>query len=104
MGKKHITLELFGDADYTKEEVYAFYKCWTDFSTIKSFTYVDKFNPNDAPNRRVKRIIEQENKKERNKERRKFDDKISDLIQYLKKIDPRYTRFQEEDRKIKQEK
>ena len=58
VGKKHEASEPFGDADSTKDDVYAFYKCWVDFSTLKSFTYVDKFNPNDAPNRRVKRIIE----------------------------------------------
>jgi hypothetical protein len=31
------------------------------------------YNPNEAPNRRIKRIIEEENRKERNKEKKEFN-------------------------------
>lgn len=56
---------MFGDQDSTAEEVFKFYTHWQYFSTLKKFSYADKYNPNQAPNRRVKRIIETENKKER---------------------------------------
>jgi DnaJ family protein A protein 5 len=40
---------------------------------MKQFTYADMYNPNEAPNRRIKRIIEEENRKERNKEKKEFN-------------------------------
>ena len=97
VGVKHENAEPFGECDASKEIVYAFYKDWSSFATMKQFAYCDVYNPNDAPNRRIKRLIEADNKKERNKERRKFDDKLRDLIEHVKKLDPRYQRFQDED-------
>ena len=58
---------------------------------------MDKYNPAEAPNRRIKRLIEQENKKERYKERTKFNDKLRDLLSYIKNKDPRIERFAKED-------
>lgn len=58
----------FGDENTNKEDVYAFYKFWENFTTLKQFAYVDQYNPNEAPNRRIKRLIEAENLKERKKE------------------------------------
>ena len=51
---------------------------------------MDKYNPNQAPNRRVKRIIETENKKERSQERREFNETMDKLLEYVQKRDPRY--------------
>jgi hypothetical protein len=51
------------------------------------------YNPNEAPNRRVRRLIEAENKKERNKERVKFNDIVRELVENLKQKDPRYKKF-----------
>lgn len=79
----------FGDINSTREETMKFYQEWGGFSTYKQFAYVDTYNPADAPNRRIKRLIEQENKKERNKEKAKFNDKLRDLLQYIKNRDPR---------------
>jgi len=41
----------------------------------------------------VKRIIERENNKERNKERKEFNDLVLQLVEYVKKRDPRYQKF-----------
>ena len=90
VGKKHEPAAPFGECDASKEVVYAFYKDWSSFATIKLFTYVDVYDPNDAPNRRIRRLIDADNRKERNKERRKFDDKIRDLIEHIRQRDPRY--------------
>ena len=43
--------------------------------------------------KQVKRIIENENKKERNKEKKEFNDLVNQLIEYVKKRDPRYQKF-----------
>jgi DnaJ homolog subfamily A member 5 len=90
VGDEHDFLPDFGDADSTAEEVFKFYSQWKFFSTLKKFSYADKYNPNTAPNRRIKRLIETENKKERQQERKEFNDTVLKLIDTIQKRDPRY--------------
>lgn len=54
------------------EEVFDFYDYWANFSSIKPFAYADVYDSREAPNRRVKRLIEIENNKERKRERQEF--------------------------------
>ena len=93
VGTKHFTAPPFGGEYADQPTVYAFYEFWNGFGTIKQFAYVDLFNPNDCPNRRVKRMVEEDNKKERRKERVKFNDVIRDLIKHVKKLDVRMQRY-----------
>jgi DnaJ family protein A protein 5 len=65
VGEDHYELPAFGDSDSVAEQVFRFYTEWKHFSTKKKFSYADKYNPNTAPNRRIKRLIDTENKKER---------------------------------------
>ena len=65
VGTKHHDAPCFGLHYACMEDVFAFYEWWQFFTTKKQFAYADLYNPNEAPNRRVKRLIEQENKKER---------------------------------------
>ena len=76
VGQEHQAAPRFGDAQSTKEEVYAFYRYWDFFYTNKQFTFVDLYDPRQAPNRRIQRLIEADNQKERNKERKRFNDKL----------------------------
>jgi len=89
VGEEH-NVPLLGNADSTAEEVFAFYLHWAYFTTNKKFSFADVYNPNHAPNRRVKRLVETENKKERNKERKEFNELVAQLVEYVKKRDPRY--------------
>lgn len=73
--------------------MFRFYQYWANFSTSKKFSYADKYNPNQAPNRRVKRIIDNENKKERQAERKEFNDTVIKLLEYVQKRDLRYQQF-----------
>ena len=84
----------FGDENSSKEEVYTFYREWQSFSSIKKFTFVDVYDVREAPNRRIKRLIDNDNEKARNKERNKFNDKVKSLLDYLKKKDPRWQEYQ----------
>jgi len=93
VGEDHYELPLFGDADSTAEQVFRFYGEWQHFSTKKKFSYADKYNPNTAPNRRIKRLIDTENKKERQAERKEFNDTVIKLLEYVQKRDPRYQKF-----------
>ena len=103
MGTTHHANAEFGDENSTKEEVYEFYRDWSGFSSIKKFAYVDVYDPRDAPNRRIKRLIDLDNNKARNRERNKFNDKVADLIEHVKKLDPRYKAFQAEDKRAREE-
>lgn len=82
----------------------AFYDQWKFFTTGKQFAYADVYNPKEAPNRRVKRLIENENKKERQKERVKFNEVVRELVDRIREKDPRYRKFMMQIQKEKEEK
>jgi len=84
-----------------------FYEQWKFFTSIKPFSYADVYNPKEAPNRRVKRIIDNENKKERQKERVKFNEVVRELVEKIKEKDPRYRKFymqQQQEKEAKRKK
>ena len=83
VGTVHHKAAEFGDEDSSKEQVYAFYNEWRGFSSVKKFAYVDVYDPRDAPNRRIKRLIENDNNRARNRERNKFCDKVRDLVDHI---------------------
>jgi DnaJ family protein A protein 5 len=89
VGVEHRSAPSFGDAYSSKEDVYAFYKFWENFTTIKQFAYVDEYDSRQAPNRRIKRLIEADNQKARNKERGKFNDTMRSLLSFIKNKDHR---------------
>lgn len=103
VGEHHDNAAAFGDENATKEEVYEFYREWEGFNSIKKFTFVDEYDPREAPNRRIKRLIENDNTRARNRERNKFNDKMRDLLAHVKSKDPRYKAYQAEDLHVRQE-
>jgi len=54
-----------GGANTTSMEVRAFYSCWLNFTTRKEFAWADKYNPTAAPDRKTRRLMEEENGKVR---------------------------------------
>jgi DnaJ homolog subfamily A member 5 len=77
------------DDDYNTV-VKSFYNAWTGFSTRKSFSWKDKYRLSDAPDRRVRRLMEKENKKSRDDAIREFNDAVRFLVAFVRKRDPRY--------------
>ncbi|EED14165.1 C2H2 finger domain protein, putative [Talaromyces stipitatus ATCC 10500] len=67
-----------------------FYAVWTSFSTKKSFAWKDKYKYGEAPDRRVRRLMEKENKKMREDGIREYNDAVRALVAFVKKRDPRY--------------
>ncbi|KAJ7773041.1 hypothetical protein B0H16DRAFT_1408872 [Mycena metata] len=83
-----------------------FYTAWTNFATAKDFAWMDQWNLSEAPDRRVRRLMEKDNKKAREDGRREYNDTIragnfyysqrpvlifmQSLAQFLRKRDPRY--------------
>ncbi|KAK6360096.1 hypothetical protein TWF730_006250 [Orbilia blumenaviensis] len=89
----------FGNSksDY-QNDVRAFYNIWTGFSTMKSFSWEDRYRYRDAPDRRVKRLMEKENKKFRDTAIKEFNDTVKQFVLYIRKRDPRYLpNFQSEE-------
>lgn len=67
-----------------------FYNGWAGFSTRKTFSWKDKYRLPDAPDRRVRRLMEKENKKCREEAIREFNDSVRFLVGFARKRDPRY--------------
>ena len=81
----------FGTAkDAFADVVKPFYNTWSNFSTNKSFSWEDRFRTTDAPDRRVRRMMEKENKKFRDEAIREFNEAVRSLVAFVKKRDPRY--------------
>ncbi|KAK4194443.1 putative DnaJ-like protein subfamily A member 5 [Triangularia verruculosa] len=68
----------------------SFYNVWSSFSTKKSFQWRDVHHLAQAPDRRIRRLMEKENKKLRDEGIREFNDAVLSLVAFVKKRDPRY--------------
>ncbi|RAL08437.1 putative C2H2 finger domain protein [Aspergillus homomorphus CBS 101889] len=81
----------FGHRDDDYEEVVRpFYAVWSSFSTRKTFAWKDIYRYAEAPDRRVRRLMEKENKRLREEGVREFNDAVRSLVAFVKKRDPRY--------------
>ncbi|KAL8971215.1 MAG: hypothetical protein Q9183_001163, partial [Haloplaca sp. 2 TL-2023] len=74
------------DVDFT---VRSFYAAWASFATRKTFSWKDLYRYSDAPDRRVRRLMEKENKRLREEGIREFNDAVRSLVAFVKKRDPR---------------
>lgn len=70
----------FGHSMTDYSDVHKFYSYWMSYCTPKTYSYLDKYNINDAPNRRIARIIEKENKKIRDSAKKKRNEEIRVLF------------------------
>ncbi|KAK9424943.1 putative J domain-containing protein [Seiridium unicorne] len=68
----------------------SFYSVWSNFGTRKSFAWEDKWRLSDAPDRRVRRLMEKENRQIREEAKREFNDAVRSLVAFVRKRDPRY--------------
>ncbi|KAI1646200.1 DnaJ-domain-containing protein [Daldinia loculata] len=80
----------FGESKDGDSVAKAFYGRWSNFSTKLSFTWKNKWRLSDAPDRRVRRLMEKENKKFREDAAREFNDAVRSLVAFVRKRDPRY--------------
>ncbi|KAL2001258.1 hypothetical protein VTN02DRAFT_1989 [Thermoascus thermophilus] len=81
----------FGSRDDDFDDVVRpFYAAWSGFATKKSFAWRDVYRCADAPDRRVRRLMEKENKRLRDEGIREFNDAVRSLVAFVKKRDPRY--------------
>lgn len=67
-----------------------FYSTWSNFATRKTFSWKDKWRLSDAPDRRVRRLMEKENKKAREDAVQEFNETVRSMVAFVRKRDPRY--------------
>uniref|UniRef100_A0A914XYD0 Uncharacterized protein n=1 Tax=Panagrolaimus superbus TaxID=310955 RepID=A0A914XYD0_9BILA len=94
----------FGRSDSDYDMIVApFYDFWTNFSTSRTFAWLDKWNLRDAPNRATLRAMEKDNRKLRDAGKNERNDEIRSLAIYIRRRDKRVKAFREilEERKKK---
>ena len=96
VGKEHPEAPNLGDAGTYIEDILAFYRHWELFSTLKEFPYADKFDTSKATVGRERRYMQTENKKERAKEKKKFNQTVRDVLEFVRKRDPRYQHWKKQ--------
>lgn len=80
----------FGHASDGYEDVArSFYASWGNFATQKTFSWKDAHRYTEAPDRRVRRLMEKENKRLREEAIREFNDAVRSLVAFVRKRDPR---------------
>lgn len=77
-------------ADGYENIVRGFYASWSSFSTRKAFSWRDLYRLSDAPDRRVRRMMEKENKRFREEAVQEYNDCVRSMVAFIKKRDPRY--------------
>lgn len=90
-----VFLPVFGTSETICADVVSFYAHWSNFVTTLSFSWEDKYNPSEAPDRAVRRAIEKENKKVRDNARKEYNDQVRNLVLFVKKRDPRVKEIEE---------
>lgn len=89
--KDSIEYPSFGHADDSYEDVVKpFYSAWNGFATSKTFSWKDVYRYGEAPDRRVRRMMEKENRRFRDEAIREFNDAVRSLVAFVKKRDIRY--------------
>ena len=90
-GHEEVDYPSFGSSEGDFETVVRpFYAAWGGFSTKKSFAWRDVYRYSEAPDRRVRRMMEKENRRLREEGIREFNDAVRSLVAFVKKRDPRY--------------
>ena len=88
---EYVNYPTFGYRDDSFEEIVRpFYAVWSSFSTKKSFAWKDVYRYSEAPDRRVRRIMEKENRRLREEGIREFNDAVRSLVSFIRKRDLRY--------------
>jgi len=92
---------VFGYHDTRWEYVDGFYRYWSDFESQRQMVWADVYDLQEAPDvgRRVK--WEKENRKARREERKKASWHVRELVQFVKRRDPRVAAFLAEQKEVK---
>lgn len=95
----------FGSIDTPWEQVSSFYQAWESFTSGMNYAWHDTYDIKEAPNRRVRRAMEEENRKARRAAKKSRTEDILALVRFVKRRDPRVkaARQRAEDEKARRE-
>ena len=82
----------FGDSRSSWKDVSAFYCTWEGFTSSLSFAWEDMYHLHDikeAPNRRIRRLMDDENTKKRKAAKKARVEEVTSLLRFVKNRDPR---------------
>ena len=79
----------FGDSESPYSVVQTFYSFWCNYTTKKTFAWKDQYKPSDMPDRQQRRAAERFNEKERQQGKREYNSTLKDLIDSVRRRDPR---------------
>lgn len=86
----------FGDADTDVEWIVSvFYGFWSSFATKKSYVWEEEWDTREAPNRWVKRKMEQENNKKTEQARKERSKEVQAVVDWIRRKDPRVQKYRE---------
>ena len=94
----------FGLSSASWPEVNAFYAEWSSFSSARDFSWAGEYNPASAPNRQIRRLMEQDNAKKIKAAKKDYNEGVRTLVDFVKKRDRRVILHQMEEAKRRQEK
>ncbi|GJM95600.1 hypothetical protein PR202_ga12361 [Eleusine coracana subsp. coracana] len=80
---------LIGNLDSPYAQVTAFYSYWLGFATVMDFGWAAEWDSARGENRRLRRLMEEDNKKAMRKARREYNDAVRGLAAFCKKRDKR---------------
>ncbi|KAL6643609.1 hypothetical protein ACP70R_018375 [Stipagrostis hirtigluma subsp. patula] len=80
---------VIGNLDSPYAQVTAFYNYWLGFGSVMDFGWAAEWDAARGENRRVRRLMEEDNKKAMRKARREYNDAVRGLAAFCKKRDKR---------------
>ncbi|KAK6128147.1 hypothetical protein DH2020_038100 [Rehmannia glutinosa] len=80
---------VMGNLESPYAQVTAFYNYWLGFVSVLDFFWADQYDAMAGPNRKSRRLMEEENKKLRKKARREYNETVRGLAEFVKKRDKR---------------
>lgn len=87
----YVRLPVFGDSmSNWGRETKPFYDAWLGFASKKTFSWYDQYRLRDAPDRRTRRAMENQNQKTRDAARKEFNETVRALVSFIRKRDPRF--------------
>ncbi|KAL7429010.1 hypothetical protein ACHAXH_003444 [Discostella pseudostelligera] len=92
MSNYHLSEVSLGNSTSAWENVLAFYSSWEGFTSCLSYAWADDYHLDDireAPNRKIRRLMEEENKKKRKAAKIERVEEVVALVRFVKKRDPR---------------
>lgn len=84
-----ILFSAFGDSTTHFEYVRAFYRDWSTFKTVKTFSWKDEYMYSRNYDRRTKREIKKRNEKLRQQARNEYNKTVKRFVSFIKKFDKR---------------